>query len=186
MDISGIGLTAIFNRCGASDSSGSGNLDEATRRLIGDKDKDGNGTLSAVEISISAEAFKLADTNADGELDADELKNSVDIIGKELAAQGLPPAPRDLEQGTEQLVQDLDKDGDGALNASELPISSEVFDSADTDKDGVLSLDELRAASKEIGAELRAKDDATKHRSILDFFRSGSDDSTKTTLDQTA
>lgn len=141
MDISGIGLTAIFNRCGANGSSGSGNLDEAARRLIEDKDKDGNGTLSALEISISAEAFKLADTNADGELDADELKNAVDIIG---------------------------------------------FDTADANKDGVLSLEELRAASREIDAEPRAEEDAPKHRSILDFFRSGSHDATETKLNQTA
>lgn len=186
MDISGIGLAAIFNRCGASGSSGSGNLDEATRRLIADKDKDGNGTLSAVEISISAEAFQLADTNADGELDAEELKNAADTIGKELAAQKPQGPPPNFDRSAEQLMQNLDTDDDGVLSAEEISISSKTFDAADTNQDGVLSLEELRAASKEIGAELRAKDDAPKPRSILDFFRSESDDSTQTTLDQTA
>lgn len=186
MDVSGIGLSNLLNACRTNGSCRSDDLNEATQRLIEDKDKDGNGTLSAVEIAISAEAFQLADTNADGELNAEELKNAADAIGKELAAQKPQGPPPNFDSSAEQLMQNLDTDDDDALSAEELSISSEVFDSADTNQDGVLSLEELRAASKEIGAELRAKDDATKHRSFLDFFRSGSDDSAQTTLDQTA
>jgi Ca2+-binding EF-hand superfamily protein len=248
----------MLSAYGAGNSRPPGDLDEATQRLINDRDKDGNGTLSAVEIAISDEAFQLADANADGELSADELKNSVDTIGKELAAQGPqgmqgpppsssqeddddddddeddedsteaatleqifqdadtdgdgvlsaaefqaaaeqiaeamrsqgpqgpPPPPPDSEEAAQQLVQDLDEDGDGALSASEIPISSEVFDAADTNQDGVLSADELQAAAKEIGAELRANDAASRPNPFLDFFQSESEDTTETGLDQIA
>jgi Ca2+-binding EF-hand superfamily protein len=254
MDVSSIGLNAMLSAYGAGNSRPPGDLDEATQRLINDRDKDGNGTLSAVEIAISDEAFQLADANADGELSADELKNSVDTIGKELAAQGPqgmqglppsssqeedddeddedsteaatleqifqdadtngdgvlsaaefqaaaeqiaeamgsqepqgpPPPPPDSEEAAARLVQDLDEDGDGALSAGEIPISSEVFDAADTNQDGVLSADELQAAAKEIGKELRANDGASKPNPFLDFFQSESEDTTETGLDQIA
>jgi len=91
MDISSINLNSILGTYGAKNTRLSGNLDEATKRLIEDKDADGNGTLSAAEIAISEEAFKLADTNDDGELDADELKKAIDAIGKELAAEHKKP-----------------------------------------------------------------------------------------------
>lgn len=153
MDISGIGLNALLGRYGANASQSAGDLGEATSRLIQKKDKDGNGTLSAVEISISEEGFKRADANQDGELDADELKNSVDTIAAELMAQK-PPRPS-LDEMTERLIRDLDEDGDGGLSSEEISISSELFEEADTDGDGILSFDELKTASKAIGEELR-------------------------------
>jgi len=133
MDVSSIGLNALLGAYGAKASNRHADLDEATERLIHAKDKDGNGTLSAAEISISDEAFQLADTNADGELSADELKNSVDVIGKELAAQGPPPSPfgrgADDEDSTEtatleQIFQQADADGDGSLSAEEFQVAA--------------------------------------------------------------
>ncbi len=183
MDISSIGLNALYGQYGANASRPPGDLDEATSRLIQDKDKDGNGTLSAVEISISEEGFKLADANKDGELDADELKNSIDTISAELMAQR-PPEPPDLDKATERLIQNLDEDGDGALSAEELPISSEVFDAADTNQDGVLSFDELVAAGEAIDKELRAEQAPSRPSLFEQLFTSESDDTTKTTLDQ--
>jgi Ca2+-binding EF-hand superfamily protein len=122
-----------------------GDLDEATDRLIKDKDKDGDGLLSALEICISDEAFKQADANGDGKLDAEELKNGVDAIGKELARQdphGPPPPP---------LVSD---DDDDATDTSTL---EEVFQQADTNGDGVLSADEFEAAADEIAKSLQSR-----------------------------
>ncbi len=243
MDVSSIGLNALLSAYGAKASHRPGDLDEATERLIHDKDKDGNGTLSAAEISISDEAFQLADANADGELSADELKNSVDVIGKELTegpppspfgrgaddedstetatleqifqqadadgdgtlsveefqaaaaqiaeqmqaqeSQGPPPPPPDSDEAAAQLVQDLDEGGDGVLSAGEIPISSQVFDSADTNQDGVLSLEELRAASRQIAEELGMEEPASQRKPMLGFFRQDSGDTTEA-LDQIA
>jgi Ca2+-binding EF-hand superfamily protein len=67
------------------------NLDEATDRLIGNLDQDGDGALSSTEIPISETLFGETDTNQDGVLVADELKASAASIGKELFANRMPP-----------------------------------------------------------------------------------------------
>ncbi|MEN6426241.1 MAG: EF-hand domain-containing protein [Phycisphaerales bacterium] len=141
MDVSSIGLNTLFNTYGMKTMRPPGDLDEATQRLIENKDKDGNGTLSAVEISISADAFQLADANADGELDADELKNSVDIIGKELAAQGPPPA-----------LPEEDEDDDS--DSTEASTLQDIFEQVDVDGDGVLSAEEFEIAAAQIAEKM--------------------------------
>lgn len=171
MDVSGIGLNALLGQYGVNASRAAGDLDEAASRLIQAKDKDGNGTLSAVEISISQEGFKRADANQDGELDAAELKDSFDTIAAELM--------------TARLIQDRDRDGDSALGAEELPVSPKVFDAADTNQDGVLSFDELAAAGEAIGEGLRADQVPGRPNLIEQLFSSKSDDGdTQTALDQ--
>lgn len=171
MDVSGIGLNALLGQYGVNAPRSAGDLDEAASRLIQTKDKDGNSTLNAVEISISQEGFKRADANQDGELDAAELKDSFDTIAAELM--------------TARLIQDRDRDGDGALSAEELPVSAEVFDAADTNQDGVLSFDELAAAGEAIGEGLRADQAPGRPNLIEQLFSSKSDDGdTQTTLDQ--
>jgi Ca2+-binding EF-hand superfamily protein len=171
MDVSGIGLNALLGQYGVNASQSAGDLDAATSRLVQKKDKDGSGTLSAVEISISEEGFKQADANKDGQLDADELEDSFDTIAAELM--------------TARLIQDRDRDGDGALGAEELPVSSKVFDAADTNQDGVLSFDELAAAGEAIDEGLRADQAPGRPNLIEQLFSSKSDDEdTQTTLDQ--
>ena len=46
MDVSSIGLDTVFGLHGANVSRPPGDLDDTAKRLIEDKDKDGNGTLS--------------------------------------------------------------------------------------------------------------------------------------------
>jgi Ca2+-binding EF-hand superfamily protein len=183
MDVTNIGLNALCGQYGANGLRPLGDLDEATSRLIRDKDKDGNGTLNAVEISISEEGFKQADANKDGQLDADELKNSFGAIAAELMAQK-PPAPPSLDEATERLIQDLDEDGDGSLNAEEISISSKLFEEADANGDGVLSFDELKTASKAIGEELRTDQAPGRPNLIEQLFSSKSDDDDTETLNQ--
>jgi Ca2+-binding EF-hand superfamily protein len=144
MDVSSIGLEALLGRYGANASRPAGDLDAATERLIKDKDQDGNGTLSAVEISISEEGFKRADADANGELDAGELKNAVDTISAELKPQGLGGPPRH---------EDGDED-DEDENTETSSLIAALFQQADANGDGVLSLEELEAAASKITEEL--------------------------------
>ncbi len=170
MDCSGIGEYGSYGLNQMQKPSM--NLDEATERLIKDKDKDGNGTLSALEICISEEAFQKADANGDGELSSDELQANAQLIGAELVAQspqGPPPPPPDLDSATKQLIQELDSDDNGTLNVDELGISEDVFDQADTNGDGELSSDELKAGAPLIGPELGAREAALRqYSSIVD------------------
>jgi Ca2+-binding EF-hand superfamily protein len=144
MDLSSIGMNSSYGIFATGKmQKPPGDLDEATDRLIQDKDKNSDGTLNALEICISDEAFQQADANGDGELDADELKDNVEVIGKELAAQGPPPRP----------PGDDDEDDEDS-QASTL---EEVFQQADTNGDGVLSAEEFAAAADEIGGALKSQ-----------------------------
>jgi Ca2+-binding EF-hand superfamily protein len=174
MDVSSMGLDALLGKYGVNASRASGDLNAATERLIQSKDQDGNGTLNAVEIFISEEGFKLADANADGELDAGELKNAVGTISAELKPQG-PGGPPTQQSGE-------DDDEEDAETSSLL---ATLFQQADTNQDGVLSNDELLAAGEMIGPELRPER-APSRRSIEDLFQSPSDDDAQTNLNQIA
>ena len=93
MEITGIDTYGSFLPKPVQASQGlPGNLEEMTQKLIQDKDKDGNGTLNALEICISDEAFQKADANSDGELDNKELMANAREIGKKLGPPpGMPP-----------------------------------------------------------------------------------------------
>lgn len=113
MDITQVGAPAGYGISAAEQAQASqrlpGNLEEMTQRLIQDKDEDGNGTLSALEICISEEAFRKADANGDSELDSSELMNGVSRIGPEL---GPPPGmPR---PGSDDDDDDEDEDEENA------------------------------------------------------------------------
>ncbi|MGE5294349.1 MAG: EF-hand domain-containing protein [Solirubrobacterales bacterium] len=196
MDVSIIGLNGLY----ANSASKSGNLDGATNRLIKDKDKDGDGTLSAVEILISEEAFKLADANNDGELDAEELRASAETIAQELKQDGpvgLPPQMENKDDDEEDdqtstlidaLFNQADANGDGSLSKDEVSVSSKVFDSIDTNKDGVISYDELLAASQANSQEQGAEGASSRKNLFEQLFsaKSGDNDATETTVDRIA
>jgi len=140
MDVSSIGLESLLGRYGVGASRSVGGLDAATDRLIKDKDQDGNGTLSAVEISISEEGFKRADADANGELDAAELKNVAGTISKEMKPHG---------HGG-RLGRDDDDEDDEEENTEVASLMAAFFQQADTNGDGVLSLEELQAAVSKV------------------------------------
>jgi Ca2+-binding EF-hand superfamily protein len=136
MDVSGIGLESLLGRYGVNASRSVDGLDAATDRLIKDKDQDGNGTLSAVEISISEEGFKRADADANGELDAGELKNAAGATPK-----GMKPHGHGGGLGRD----DDDDEDDEDENTDVASLMAAFFQQADTNGDGVLSLEELQA-----------------------------------------
>jgi Ca2+-binding EF-hand superfamily protein len=129
-------------------------LEDMVKRLVEDKDEDGNGTLDALEICISDEAFQKADANRDGKLDASELQNSLKDIGKELGPPPQIPIVGSIEEMTKRLIQDKDEDESGTLSLTELGISETTFQKADSNGDGELDTSELMNSAQAIGPEL--------------------------------
>lgn len=144
MEISGIGLDSLLSAYRTGSTQSTGNLDEAAERVIKNKDKDGDGMLSAVEVSISPEAFQLADANADGQLDAGEIKGVMEMLsaGSKASHAGGPPMG---PHGSKDDDDDEDTETGSSLTA--------LFNQADTNGDGVLSLEELQAALAQSGKE---------------------------------
>jgi Ca2+-binding EF-hand superfamily protein len=184
MDCTGVGLNLNSGTYAAGRAQRSPlDLDDAVNRLIKNKDKNGDGTLSASEMGISDAAFKQADANGDGQLDASEIKNNIQMIGKELGAHGRHHhRPPDLDNATQQLIKDLDQNGDGSLSSDEFGISKDVFSQADTNGDGQLSFDELKASAGLIGQELSAREAALKRYLLTDSVSQDSDGTTSLNL----
>lgn len=80
--------------------------EQMAQRLIEDKDEDGNGTLSAVELCISDEAFKKVDADGDGELTSEELIEGADEIRKALD----PLTAAESENTHKTLLDYIDED----------------------------------------------------------------------------
>lgn len=77
-------------------------------------DKDGDGTLSAVEIDQATETLRALDKNGDGALTLDE-------IGPEFGRRFGPPGfgGRGPQMEKREIVSQFDADGDGRLNRDE-------------------------------------------------------------------
>lgn len=76
MDIGGIGagFGYVAHQPGRrAEGASLPDIDEMVERIVEARDQDGNGTLDGVELSISPEAFRRLDTNADDRLDTSEL-----------------------------------------------------------------------------------------------------------------
>ncbi len=82
MDVGNISSSSLLSLFGPGRTKPT--PEQMAQRLIDDKDKDGNGTLSAAELCISDEAFKKVDTDGDGQLTADELIEGADQIREAL------------------------------------------------------------------------------------------------------
>ena len=138
---------------------------DTSSRIIGDYDSDGDGSLSASELTIDEDTFNQLDSDGDGQLSQEELASSLaddgetarQLMSQLMSSKGLPDfeelknlmasASRpDADEISSSIISESDTDADGALSSSELDISSELFGSLDTDGDGEISQEELAAA----------------------------------------
>ena len=107
-------------------------------------DADGDGVVTAEELSAvgPAAAFAEADANGDGMLDGDELA----------AFRAAQERARE-ERRQQRMVERLDTDGDGMLSFEEIEAGSrrgpqQMFDRLDADGNGEVSLEELAEAQQ--------------------------------------
>ncbi|MDH3592096.1 MAG: EF-hand domain-containing protein, partial [Planctomycetota bacterium] len=105
-------------REGAFDPASS---DKASR-LLQRHDKDKDGKLSAVEFP-DERRFKEMDSDGDGVLTADELREAMDKRQRELEYD---------------VIERYDRNGDGQVSRSEFTGPARVFDRLDRNKDGVV------------------------------------------------
>lgn len=65
--------TALLNNSNTSSTASGTYSTLAAKRYLADKDKNGDGTLSAEEVSLDASVFTKMDTNGDGKISSAEL-----------------------------------------------------------------------------------------------------------------
>lgn len=144
--------------------------DEMAASVISDLDTNGDGVISADELSAAGalgEKVSQADTDGDGAVTEEELIAKITEKMEEMGApqmpsdgsqfqmhelkgmlanmgiQGPPPPPPDADK----IMTDLDVNGDGSLDADELSAAGglgEKVSQADADGDGVVTLEELQ------------------------------------------
>ena len=113
--------------------------------FLGQHDADGDGKVSLAEVVAPQEArFKETDTNADGFVSVEEVRQS-------FAARVPPEAQQKLkERGlpdlSEAVIKELDKNGDGKADLDEFKQPTvEGFKHMDGDGDGFATSDEVEA-----------------------------------------
>lgn len=107
-----------------------------------DADKDGSITAAEFDTFRAAE-FAKADTNADGQISAEEL------AAKQLADMTLRAADM-----AAKMMDRMDANADGQLSAEEMangPRAPSMFERADADGDGAVSKAEIDAMKDEMG-----------------------------------
>lgn len=129
----------LFGSSTLSTLMGSENVNTSLkgRLLLKTYDDDGDGKLSSREAAMGADRFAKADQDGDGGLSEKEL--AISLARNERASLGSV----DLSALARALLSRKDGDGDDALTAAEVGLTSSRF--ADTDKngDGLIDAGEL-------------------------------------------
>jgi collagen type III alpha len=138
---------------GGPGGPGGMNPEDIMRRLR-EADRDGDGKLSKDEApERMRENFDRVDTNSDGFVDQQELRQMFAAMGGRPGGPG-GPGGFDPQRMVDGLFANADRDGDGKLSKEETPERMrEGFDRIDADKDGSLSKDEVREAMARFARE---------------------------------
>jgi len=140
-------------------------LDEMTSRLLGKKDANADGVLSLEEFSIPEDKFNKIDSDQDGLLTQDELKEGLlqkreammqpmqQMQGLMQGLQGMfglinGDFDAEIKEKASEFMGMLDSDGDGSLTFDELGLSQDKFDLADKNGDSVIDDEEFTAGAK--------------------------------------
>jgi collagen type III alpha len=138
-----------------------GEADRGSGRLMG-LDADGNGKISKDELPAPMQPqFSRIDTNGDGFLDREELRQMATRFGP--GGPGRPGAEAGRGDVAKRILN-MDADGDGQVTKDEVPERMQgLFDRIDTNADGVLDEEELKVVAERLragGGARRKPDDA--------------------------
>ncbi len=111
-------------------------------------DTDKDGKLSADEIKNAAASLKKLDKNDDGKLSRKELRPT--------RAPGRPGGGPPTGKEFVKHIMSFDKDGDGKVSKAELPERAQrMMEFADTNEDGLLDEEEIKKMAKRRAAGQR-------------------------------
>ena len=148
----GLSLFALANAAQAQQTKGAPQPLADIRETFQQLDANGDMAIDRDEVPESGrEAFerllKRGDSNKNGKLDAEELRDLVQKL-QPLAGLGIVNPER---------FKQLDKDGDGKVSKAEFPGAAPLFDRFDLDKDGQISpaeVDKFREANPQAAMSL--------------------------------
>lgn len=142
MSVSGIdkslsGTSGWIHGAGQRGKKDSGpDYDQLTKKILEERDQDGDGLLSASELRMSRKRFAAVDADSDGFVSQEELAAHVSSGDNN----------KHLYKIAAALIEMQDTDGDGKLSENESELSREEFQKADTDGDGFLTQSEIANA----------------------------------------
>ena len=131
------------------DGAGGSDRAAAMRKRLRGMDTDKDGRVSQAEFQGPPALFQRLDRNRDGYVDAEDRPKGNG--GRQAAT------PDQIEARARKQLERMDKNGDGALSAEEVP-SPRLLEAADADGNGSISADEWlafqkkRAAAREPGS----------------------------------
>ena len=132
---------------------GGANASMASHPVMLALDTDGDGTLSAMEISSALAALATLDTDGDGAITPQEM------MPKRGGGAGSKAEGSSSRRANQLLKKDAN--GDGMLSVDEVPEGfAKKFDKVDTNGDGLIDRAELEAMPSKPKKKNKARDDA--------------------------
>ncbi len=121
-------------------------------------DTNGDGAFTADEVGARWERLQAADGNRDGRVSRDELQSARASGALRMGGHGRGRGRGHGGGGGAGFLQHFDRNGNGALEVSELPPRmAERMGAADTNRDGTLSPAELQAHREQRRAARQAQ-----------------------------